>query len=78
MSDCKKLKVWEYAHKLVLQIYQTTKNFPEEEKYGIISQIRRSVPSIPTNIAEGCGQLDNSNLARFLDIARESKFELEY
>jgi four helix bundle protein len=78
MSDYKKLRVWKYAHKLVLQIYQTTKSFPEEEKYGIVSQIRRSASSIPTNIAEGCGQLDNSNLVRFLGIARGSAFELEY
>ena len=78
MSDYKKLRVWKYAHKLALEIYQITKAFPEEEKYGLVSQIRRAVSSIPTNIVEGCGQLDNSTLVRFLGIARGSAFELEY
>jgi len=78
MSDYKKLRVWKYAHKLALEIYQITKVFPEEEKYGLVSQIRRAVSSIPTNIVEGCGQLDNSTLVRFLGIARGSAFELEY
>lgn len=55
MSDYKKLKVWKYAHELTLEIYQITKNFPKEEKYGIVSQIRRASSSIPTNIVEGCG-----------------------
>jgi len=78
MSDYKKLRVWEYAHKLVLEIYQITSHFPKGETYGIISQIRRAASSIPTNIVEGCGQLDNGNLIRFLGIARGSAFEIEY
>lgn len=55
-----------------------TKDFPKDEKYGIVSQIRRAASSIPTNIVEGCGQIDNGNLIRFLGIARGSSFELEY
>ena len=78
MSDYKKLKVWENAHKFTIDIYKVTKEFPEDEKYGLISQIRRSVSSIPTNIVEGCGQLDNGNLIRFLGIAKGSAFETEY
>jgi four helix bundle protein len=78
MSDYKKLKVWENAHKFTIDIYKVTKGFPEDEKYGLISQIRRSVSSIPTNIVEGCGQLDNGNLIRFLGIAKGSAFETEY
>jgi four helix bundle protein len=78
MSDYKKLRAWEDAHKLVLEIYQITSHFPKDEIYGIISQIRRAASSIPTNIVEGCGQLDNGNLIRFLGIARGSAFELEY
>jgi len=78
MSDYKKLKVWETAHKFTIDIYKITKGFPEDEKYGLISQIRRSVSSIPTNIVEGCGQLDNGNLIRFLGIAKGSAFEVEY
>jgi len=78
MSDYKKLRAWEDAHKLVLEIYQITSHFPKGETYGIISQIRRAASSIPTNIVEGCGQLDNGNLIRFLGIARGSAFEIEY
>jgi four helix bundle protein len=78
MSDYKKLKVWETAHKFTIDIYKITKGFPEDEKYGLISQIRRSVSSISTNIVEGCGQLGNGNLIRFLGIARGSAFEVEY
>ncbi len=78
MSDYKKLKVWENAHKFTIDIYDLTRNFPDEEKYGIVSQIRRSTSSIPTNIVEGCGQLDNGNLVRFLGIAKGSAFEVEY
>ena len=78
MSDYKKLKVWETAHKFTIDIYKVTKGFPEDEKYGLTSQIRRSASSIPTNIVEGCGQLDNGNLIRFLGIGKGSAFEVEY
>lgn len=78
MSDYKKLKVWQESHIFTMDIYNITKNFPNNENYGLTSQIRRSASSIPTNIAEGCGQLDNGNLIRFLGIAKGSSFELEY
>ena len=78
MSDYKKLKVWQDSHIFTMDIYNITKNFPNNENYGLTSQIRRSASSIPTNIAEGCGQLDNGNLIRFLGIAKGSAFELEY
>ncbi|MBU1728321.1 four helix bundle protein, partial [Patescibacteria group bacterium] len=47
------LKVWQKAHELVLEIYKITKRFPSEERFGLISQIRRSASSIATNIVEG-------------------------
>jgi four helix bundle protein len=78
MSDYKKLKVWEDAHKFTVDIYNITKKFPNNEQYGLTSQIRRSSSSVPTNIVEGCGQLDNGNLIRFLGIAKGSAFEVEY
>ena len=78
MSNYKKLKVWEDAHKFTIDIYNITKIFPNNEQYGLTSQIRRSSSSIPTNIVEGCGQLDNGNLIRFLGIAKGSAFETEY
>jgi len=78
MSDYKKLKVWEDAHKFTIDIYRITKKFPKNEQYGLTSQIRRSVSSIPTNIVEGSGQLNNGNLIRFLGIAKGSACETEY
>ena len=78
MSDYKKLKVWEDAHKFTVDIYNITQKFPNNEQYGLTSQIRRSSSSIPTNIVEGCGQLENGNLIRFLGISKGSAFEAEY
>ena len=78
MSDYKKLKVWEDAHQFTVDIYNITKKFPNNEQYVLTSQIRRSASSIPTNIVEGCGQLGNGNLVRFLGIAKASVFETEY
>jgi four helix bundle protein len=78
MSDYKKLKVWQESHNFTIDIYNITKNFPNNENYGLTSQIRRSASSIPTNIVEGCGQLNNGNLVRFLGIAQGSAFETEY
>ena len=78
MSDYKKLKVWEDAHEFTVDIYNVTQKFPRNEQYGLTSQIRRSASSIPTNIVEGCGQLENGNLIRFLGISKGSAFETEY
>jgi four helix bundle protein len=78
MSDYTKLKVWEAAHQFTIDIYNITKKFPTNEQYGLTSQIRRSSSSIPTNIVEGTGQLENGNLIRFLGIAKGSAFESEY
>ncbi len=47
---------WQKAHRLTLDEYRATKSFPTEERYGLTAQLRRSVASVPTNIAEGCGR----------------------
>jgi four helix bundle protein len=78
MQDFRQLSVWNKAHQLVLAIYKETGAFPEHEKYGLTSQVRRAVVSIPTNIAEGCGRNSNPDLARFLSIAMGSASEVEY
>lgn len=78
MRDFRKYLVWEQSHKLTLEIYSLTKNFPSEEKYGLISQIRRACSSIPTNIAEGCGKISEKDFARYLGISFGSASELEY
>ncbi|MCL4511949.1 MAG: four helix bundle protein [Bacteroidetes bacterium] len=78
MQDFKKLKVWEKAHQLTLDIYKATAKFPKDALYGLTSQIRRSSASIPANIAEGCGRSGKVELARFLQISFGSASELEY
>lgn len=77
MHNFKELIVWQKARKLVKEIYLLTKQLPEEERFGLVSQMRRSVVSIPSNIAEGSGRGSNKDFVRFLDIAVGSAFELE-
>lgn len=78
MKDFRELKVWEKAHAAVLNIYRTTKDFPSNEQYGLISQIRRSAVSIATNIAEGAGRGSDPDFKRFLEIAYASANETDY
>ncbi|MBR6282748.1 MAG: four helix bundle protein [Muribaculaceae bacterium] len=78
MRDFKKLLVWQKAHQLTLAIYRVTQSFPQEERFGLTSQIRRATASIPTNIAEGCGRNSKTELAHFLQIAIGSASEVEY
>lgn len=72
------LRVWERSHALVLHIYRLTKAFPPEERFGLTSQLRRAIFSVPTNIAEGSKRLSNTEYARFLNIAEGSLAESEY
>jgi four helix bundle protein len=78
MQDFRKLRVWEIAHRLTLDVYRLTRTFPKEELYGLTSQMRRCCASIPANIAEGCGRGSDVEFARFLQIAMGSACELEY
>jgi len=78
MRDYKKYLVWEKSHQLTLDVYRNTKSFPKDEMFGLISQIKRSSSSIPTNIAEGCGRNSDKDFCRFLYIAFGSANELEY
>jgi four helix bundle protein len=78
MKNFRELKVWEKEHELTLAVYKATARFPNEELYGLTSQIRRSSVSVPANIAEGCGRGSDAYLARFLQIAAGSASELEY
>lgn len=77
MHNFKELIVWQKARNIVKNIYFLTKALPEEEKFGLVSQMRRAVVSIPSNIAEGAGRSTNKEFARFLDISVGSAFELE-
>src|SRR5258708_33410626 len=78
MKDFRDLKVWEKAHELALACYKETADFPKQEMFGLISQIRRSGGSIGANIAKGCGRRGNAELHRFLQMAMGSASELEY
>ncbi len=73
----KDLEVWKVSRQYVLDIYKMTSLFPQDEMYGLTSQIRRSAISIPSNIAEGCGRRSNKELIQFLYIAIGSLSELE-
>jgi four helix bundle protein len=77
MRDFKKLDIWNDSRKLVKQIYLISKDLPETEKIGLISQINRSVISIPANIAEGSAKNSQKDFKRFLHISLGSAFELE-
>ncbi len=73
----KDLDVWKLSIDLVLKVYQCTKTIPTEEKFGLISQMKRSAVSVPSNIAEGAGRSSTKEFIRFLDIANGSLSELE-
>ena len=72
----KKLEVWKVSKELCLFIYKITKQFPKEEIYAITSQIRRSVVSIPSNIAEGYAKSSVKEQLKFIEIAYGSFYEL--
>ncbi len=78
MRNFRDLSIWTKSHLFTLKIYSTTKQFPRQEIVGLISQMRRSASSIPTNIAEGCGRNSNPDFKRFLVMASGSSSELEY
>ncbi|MEO1288430.1 MAG: four helix bundle protein [Chloroflexota bacterium] len=78
MRDFRDIKAWHKAHSLVLSVYDATRQFPDDERYGLTSQIRRASASIPANIAEGCGKGSDAELARFMQISMGSASELEY
>ena len=71
------LIVWQKSIILVKQIYALTKSFPDEEKFGLISQMRRASVSIPSNIAEGQGRRTTKDYIRFISNAEGSLAELD-
>lgn len=76
MHRFEELKIWQKAMDITENCYRATENFPEEEKYGLTSQLRKSAISIPSNIAEGAGRNTNGEFMKFLGIANGSSFEL--
>jgi four helix bundle protein len=77
MQSYKELFVYQKGYQLSLEIYRVTNNFPKEELYGIISQMRRAAISIPCNIAEGYRRGHRKEYIQFLYIAQGSCGELE-
>ena len=77
MRTHKDLDVWKNAMELATEVYSLTTEFPRDELYGLTSQIRRSVISIPSNIAEGAARHSRKEFIRFLQIASGSIAELE-
>ena len=78
MQDFRKLRVWQKAHQLSLDIYKATKRFPKDEIYGLTSQIRRATVSIGANIAEGsCIVNSNAEIQRFLGMSLRSCDEVK-
>lgn len=73
----KDLEAWKKSIELVTMVYSEVKNFPDEERFGLVSQIKRAAISIPSNIAEGAARFSDKEMLRFLDISLGSLAELE-
>jgi four helix bundle protein len=73
----KQLELWKESFDVAILIYSLTKSFPNEEKFGLISQLRRSAVSIPSNIAEGAGRKSKKEYINFLSMAMASLSELD-
>lgn len=73
----KKLDVWKMSMELSKTIYRLTAEFPGDEKFGLISQMRRAAVSIPSNLAEGAARNSGNEFRHFLSIARSSLSELD-
>lgn len=77
MRKFKNLRIWIESLKFVKQVFKIAELLPDNEKYGLRSQITRAAVSIPSNIAEGSGRNSDKEFKRFVEIAIGSSFELE-
>lgn len=78
MEKFRELKVWQKAHQLSLEVYQTTAKFPDIEKYGLVSQMRRAAVSVVANIVEGTKRRTSIDRVRYHCMAEGSLEELKY
>lgn len=74
--DFTSMPVWQKSVELLIKIYKVTKSFPSEEKFGLVSDMRRAANSISHNIAEGFGRFEAKDKTRFYKISRGSVYEL--
>ena len=72
------LEVWKLSHKLTIEVYKITQVFPKAEQFGLVSQVRRSASSVPTNIIEGQARQYKKEFIQFLYIAKGSLEETNY
>ena len=77
MHNLGKLKIWNASIDLCVEVYEAVANMPNDERYGLSSQIKRSAVSIPSNIAEGAGRKSDKELIQFVHIALGSLAEVE-
>lgn len=77
INDFSDLEAWKKGHQLVLEIYKTIKDFPREERYGVVDQLRRAVSSITANIAEGFARYHFNDKIRFYYQSRGSAAEVK-
>ncbi|BCY29023.1 four helix bundle protein [Flavobacterium okayamense] len=77
MKSYRDLIVWQKSMNWVTLVYKISEVFPESEKFGLVSQIKRSSVSVPSNIAEGYGRNYKKDYAKFLQIARGSQYECQ-
>jgi four helix bundle protein len=77
MRNFRELRVWKKAMKIAADIYRAASYLPDQEKFGLKSQMTRAAVSVPSNIAEGCSRSSNKLYKNFLEIALGSSFELE-
>jgi four helix bundle protein len=77
MKNYKELHIWQKGIEIGKQVYLLTKQFPDSERFGIVSQITRAAVSIPANIAEGSSRNSDKDYARFLQLSLGSAFEVQ-
>jgi len=78
MRDHRELQAFRRADSLVVEVYKHTASFPKDERYGLLSQIRRAAVSVPANIVEGCGRRTKPEYVQFLNQAFGSLREVGY